>query len=103
VACTRRDRAGRDHPGRIYRKLGINAHNREALSDPAERLPAVAGPLLVQLTKINEAERHRCFARALLPALVAGKPAGVGDGMPGRYPRQGPRAAEGARIGVLIA
>jgi hypothetical protein len=34
-------------------------------------------PLLVQLTKINEAERHRCFAPALLPALVAGRSAGV--------------------------
>jgi hypothetical protein len=35
-------------------------------------------PLLVQPTKINEAERHRCFAPALLPALVAGRSAGVG-------------------------
>ena len=95
MACTRRDYAGRDHPGRIYRKLGINGRNREALSEPAERLPAVAGPLLVQLTKINEAERHRCFAPALLPALVAGRSAGVGNGMPGRYPRQGLRAAAG--------
>jgi hypothetical protein len=83
-------------------ELGINGRNREALSEPAERLPAVAGPLLVQLTKINEAERHRCLAPALLPALVAGRSAGVGDGMPGRYPRPGLRAAAAARLAGLI-
>jgi hypothetical protein len=56
----------------------------------ARQGPAVPA---VELTKINEAERHRCFAPAPLPALVARRSAGVGDGMPGRYPRQGLRAA----------
>jgi hypothetical protein len=59
----------------------------------ARQGPAVPA---VELTKINEAERHRCFTPAPLPALVARRSAGVGDGMPGRYPRQGLRAATAA-------